>query len=73
MPHVEVHGEDERVAACVRFALGLGEEGPGLPPEVFVELLVPKWDPARKGEELGAGCEVWEEEVVEWAKLGWKY
>ena len=62
-------GEDEELAACVKYALGLEGGGGvvlegqqelavGMLPEVFVELLellVPKWDPSRKGRPLGEG------------------
>ena len=60
LPHVEVEGEDERVVACVKYALGLESGGgvvfeeqeepaEGMVKEVFIELcemLVPKWDRA---------------------------
>jgi hypothetical protein len=60
---------DEQLVACVKYALGLEggggwHEGEGSPPqqgmlkEVLVELLelvVPEWDPARKGRPLGEG------------------
>ena len=60
LPHVEVEGEDERVVACVKYALGLEggggvvfeeqeEPAEGMVKDVFVELcemLVPKWDRA---------------------------
>jgi hypothetical protein len=65
--------EDEKRAACLKYALGLeggggvvleGQEEPavGMLPEVFVELLellVPKWDPAQKGRPLGRGTLRW--------------
>ena len=61
--------EQERLVACVKYALGLEggggvvlewqeEPAVGMLPEVCVELLevmVPKWDPARKGWPLGEG------------------
>ena len=67
LPAVTVNGENARVVACVKYALGL--EGGGVVfqgqeptvrmlPEVLVELLkmmVPKWDPALKGRPLGEG------------------
>ena len=68
LPHVELEGEDEKLAACVKYALGLegggivlaeGQEPTvGMAPEVFVELLelmVPSWDPAWMGRVLGEG------------------
>jgi hypothetical protein len=66
----ESHGQaSEELAACLKYALGLeggggvmlfeGQEpAMGVLPEVCVELLevmVPKWDPARKGWPLGEG------------------
>jgi hypothetical protein len=69
LPRVDVGGQEdeEELAACVKYALGLeggggvvlveGQEpAVGMLPELFVELLellVPKWDPARKGQPLG--------------------
>ena len=65
--------EQEQLAACVKYTLGLegggvvlfeGQEPTvGMVKEVFVELLemlVPKWDPAQKGRPLG-----WEKEDEE--------
>ena len=70
LPGVQVveHVEQEELAACLKYALGL-ESGGGVVfegqepavrmlPEVFVELLelrTPKWDPAQKGRPLGEG------------------
>ena len=68
--------EQEKLAACVKYSLGLEGGGivladrqeptVGMRPKVLVELLellVPTWDPARKGRPLGEGCiEVEEEE-----------
>ena len=69
--------EEEKLMACVKYALGFEggggvvlewqeEPAVGMLPEVFVELLellVPKWDPAQKGRPLGEGyIEVEEEE-----------
>ena len=61
-------GQNEELVACLKYALGLegggsvvleGQEPTvGMLPEVFVELLelmVPKWDPARRGQPLGEG------------------
>ena len=76
---VERQGSDkEQLAACVKYALGLeggggvvfeGQEPTvGMLPEVLVELLemlVPKWDPARKGRPLGEGYIEEEEEEEE--------
>ena len=69
LPRVSIQNDnDEQVAACVKYALGLeggggvvlkGQEpAVGMLPEVLVELLellVPKWDPAREGRVLGEG------------------
>ena len=70
LPRVEVEEDrgSEQLTACVKYALGLegggivlaeGQEPTvGMLPEVLVELvelLVPKWDPARKGRVLGEG------------------
>ena len=62
----DINEEGEKLVVCVKYALGLegggvvlfeGKEPTvGMLPEVLVkllELLVPKWDPARKGEVLG--------------------
>ena len=71
--------EQEKLAACVKYALGLeggggvvlfeGEEpAVGMLWEVLVELVelvVPKWDPAREGRVLGEGYIEVPEEVVE--------
>lgn len=68
LPRVEIAParlgeESELLVACVEYALGLGEHGgQGMPSGVFVELLdylVPTWDPARKGEPLGAYARLW--------------
>ena len=61
---------EKKLAACIKYALGLeggggvvleGQEpAVGTLPEVFVELLellVPKWDPAREVQLLGIGME----------------
>ena len=66
---IQQHDDDndeEELAACLKYALGLEDGGGvvfegqepavGMLPEVFVELLellVPKWDPAQKGQPLG--------------------
>ena len=79
LPRVSIQCGDERLAACVKYALGLEGRGGvvfegqeptvGMLPEVLVELLellMPKWDPARKGRVLGDGyIEVPEEEEGE--------
>lgn len=42
--------DDGRVAACLEYALGLQDKA--MPLDVFtelLELLVPEWDPARRG------------------------
>jgi hypothetical protein len=51
LPAVVVDSEKEKLLACLKYALGLegGEDGQGMPREVFIELcevLVPKWDRA---------------------------
>ena len=69
---IQHDNEEEKLAACVKYALGLegggivlaeGQEPTvGMLPEVLVELvelLVPKWDPARKGRALGEGYSRW--------------
>lgn len=53
----EAAAEEGKAEAAAVLRLVVGLEGPGLPSNVFMELLdmmVPKWDPARKGEPLGA-------------------
>jgi hypothetical protein len=83
LPRVSIRHDDEQLAACVKCALGLeggggvvvfeGQEpAVGMLPEVLLvllELLVPKWDPAREGRALGEGfIEVPEEEDdVDWS------
>ena len=65
--HDDNDGEEEKLTACLKYALGLEggggvlldwqeEPAVGMLPEVFVELLellVPKWDPAQKWRPLG--------------------
>lgn len=56
LPRVSVVGEDEGLVGVVRCVVGLDGDV-GLSPDLMVELLemmTPKWDPARKGEVLGA-------------------
>jgi hypothetical protein len=63
LPEVVVEGGDEKLMAVVKFVIE------GLPEELFVELLellLPKWDPARKGLPLGEGFESDEEEEEEY-------
>lgn len=71
--------EGAQLTACVQYALGLEGGGgmyedkrpppQGMLPEVFVELLemlVPKWDPARWDKPLGRQLEDMDEDHFGW-------